>query len=104
MALTGWLARREREVVVYLIEKPLPALPAVGRAAQFLPAGGVIVASAENWHITPSRLSTSTPLSWGRNCHLPPNHTAFSDVIVQERRDHWGTFRASWSRHFPVFF
>jgi hypothetical protein len=54
MALTGWLARREREVVVYLIEKPLPALPAVGRAAQFLPAGGVIGASAENWNITPS--------------------------------------------------
>jgi hypothetical protein len=52
MVVTGWLARREREVVVYLIEKPLPALPAVGRAAQFLPAGGVIVASAENWNIS----------------------------------------------------
>jgi hypothetical protein len=56
-AMTGWLARRGREVVVYLIEKSLPALPAVGRAAQFLPAGGVIVASAENWNVTPKRKS-----------------------------------------------
>jgi hypothetical protein len=33
MVLTGWLARREREVVAYVIEeKPVPAPPA-GRPA-----------------------------------------------------------------------
>jgi hypothetical protein len=80
MAMTGWLARREREVVVYLIEKPLPALPAVGRAAQFLPAGGVIVASAENWNITgfvqsvfQSPARRVHPIStFQRSCAAPP--------------------------------
>jgi hypothetical protein len=71
--MTGWLARREREVVVYLIEKPLPALPAVGRAAQFLPAGGVIVASAENWNI---RVSSNPFFSHRRGESTPSPHSS----------------------------
>jgi hypothetical protein len=72
MALTGWLARREREVVVYLIEKTV-ACTARGWAGprNFLPAGGVIVASAENWNTTVSDSDAQRAESWNTTRTIP---------------------------------
>jgi hypothetical protein len=63
MVVTGWRARREREVVVYLIEENRCLRQLCTRRVRLTDddrrrlaaraAGGAIVGLAENWNITP---------------------------------------------------